>query len=751
MTEDLVAEIRDLRVEIDGRALVDGVNLRVRRGTVTALVGASGSGKTTTGLALLGEYPPGSRVTGSVRHTEGGRVGYVPQHPAAVLNPARRVGALLHDIARTHAGDDPRPARERVLGALADAQLPDAGALLRRHPHQLSGGQQQRVVLAQALLLGARVVVADEPTTGQDPEARARITDRFAAVASGGIAVVLLTHDLDVVRALADEVLVLRAGRVVESGPPERLWHTPRHAWTRALLDAADAAPARPALTGRAGPAGTVPGARSGAAGGAAAQQDDDPRRAAPGERVDPTGTPPGGRSRSAPVRWAPVRSAPAPQGVPPGTSPGTSPKGPGGAAPRQDGAPPSTAPAGRGDHAGTGDAGRGDHAGTGDAGRGDHSAPDATGRGTRPGGVMGSGGGWGGPGEAREDGPASAGPAGRGGAVGAVSAGGSGAVPAAAAGWGGPAGAVSPGRGVGVGDDVAAGRGGVAGPAPGGRGGPAVPVSAALAPGGPVPAPSGGPVGLMPAGPGGGGEAGEAREGGDPAGVVLEVRGLVAAHRGVVVLRVPRFVVRGGECVAVVGRSGSGKSTLGRCLAGLHREYEGAVLLDGDALPRSLRRRDRDRLAAVQYVFQDARAAFDEARPVLDQVARTAVRLRGADPRPARDEALALLERLGLAEVSAHRRPGGLSGGELQRAALARALLARPRVLICDEITSGLDTVTRRGLLTLLHGLKEEPDGPSLVLITHDAATARLADRNVLVEAGHVVDGAPGPAHGLL
>ncbi|MFE7270191.1 ABC transporter ATP-binding protein [Streptomyces sp. NPDC057623] len=484
-TDAAVAEIRDLRVEIDGRAIVDGVSVRVPPGRVTALVGASGSGKTTTGLALLGEYPPGARVTGEVRRPGDGPVGYVPQHPAAVLNPARRVGALLDDIARPQVrhlrrAERRAAARALVLRALSEAQLADGEALLRRHPHQLSGGQQQRVVLAQALLLGARVIVADEPTTGQDALTKSRIVEQLAAVAARGIAVVLLSHDLDVVRALADEVLVMRAGRVVESGPVERLWTAPRHEWTRRLLDEQRAA-------GRAG-------------------------------------------------------------------------------------------------------------------------ASDGTGR------------------------------------------------------------------------------------------------------------------------------------------PVLEVRDLTAVHDGgTVVLRAPHLTLHRGESLAVVGRSGSGKTTLARCLAGLHRDHDGEILLDGAPLPRSLRHRDRARLAAVQYVFQDARAAFDEHRPVLTQVARTAVRLRGVDERAATGEALTTLHRLGLAADLAHRRPGELSGGELQRASLARALLARPRVLICDEVTSGLDTVSRRALLDVLAGLVGEGDDLSLVLITHDLDTARLAHRIAVLDAGELVEQGPG------
>lgn len=489
--DEPVAEIRNLRVEVGGRAIVDGVSLRALPGKVTALVGASGSGKTTTGLALLGEYPPGTHVTGDVRLTAEGPVGYIPQHPAAVLNPARRISALLTDIARAQVRHLPRgrrraAARERVLHALTEAQLPDAEALLRRYPHQLSGGQQQRVVLAQALLLGARVVVADEPTTGQDALTKSRIVDQLAALAARGIAVVLLSHDLDVVRALADEVLVMRAGQVVESGPAHRVWLAPQHAWTRELL------------------------------------------------REQPEFTPP----------------------------------------------------------------------------------------------------------------------------------------------------------------ETAAGR------------------------------------------------------------PVLRIRDLTAHHRDgtrgtTEAVHVPELDLRAGECLAVVGRSGSGKTTLARCLAGLHRDHGGEILLDDAPLPRSLRDRDRAQLAAVQYVFQDARAAFDEHRPVLHQIARTAIRLRGTEPSAATQEALTTLTSLGLPEVLVRRRPGQLSGGELQRAALARALLARPRVLICDEITSGLDTITRRGILDLLTALLHDRDDLSLVLITHDLDTAALAHRIAVLDAGQLVE--QGPARRVL
>ncbi|MFI7099811.1 ABC transporter ATP-binding protein [Streptomyces sp. NPDC050161] len=499
--------VEGLRIEVPGgRRLVDGVSLTVRAGAVTALVGASGSGKTTTGLALLGAYPDGAEVEGRVRVADGGPVGYVPQHPAAVLNPARRVGALLYDIARAQLPALPRrerraAVRTRVLAALALAQLPEgpAGeALLRRHPHQLSGGQQQRVVLAQALLLGARVVVADEPTTGQDALTKRRIVTELARLTGQGIAVLLLSHDLDVVHALADEVVVLRAGRVVESGPADRIRTAPQHPYTRELL----------------------------AGGGEFTTQESNQEDATPA-------TPP--RSDGLRIRLAAARYR-------------------------------------------------------------DRSHPGGT----------------------------------------------------------------------------------------------------------------------------------------------------------VTALRDTALEVIPGGCLAVVGRSGSGKTTLGRCLAGLHRDWDGTLTLDGAALPRSVRARTQGQLAAVQYVFQDARAAFDAYRTVEAQTARTAVRLRGTPADAALAEARATLARVGLDAALAARTPGRLSGGELQRAALARALTAGPRMLVCDEITSGLDAVSRREIVALLGELLRERDGMGLVLITHDLDTAAaLADRVAVLDGGALVEA--GPARRLL
>ncbi|WP_309235782.1 ATP-binding cassette domain-containing protein [Streptomyces sp. TRM64462] len=194
------------------------------------------------------------------------------------------------------------------------------------------------------------------------------------------------------------------------------------------------------------------------------------------------------------------------------------------------------------------------------------------------------------------------------------------------------------------------------------------------------------------------------------------------------------------GACVGVAGLSGSGKTTLARCVAGLHERHRGDVLLDGARLP-VLRRRTAEQKRRVQYVWQEVRSSFDERRPVAEQVARTAVRLRGLAPDEARHAALRMLDRLGLAADTVARRPGGLSGGELQRAALARAVLAEPDVLISDEITTALDADATDAVLAELAALRER-HGTALLWVSHDLELlAAVAHHIVVIDSGHVVE----------
>lgn len=452
--------------------LVDDVSFEVSPGRITALVGASGSGKTTSALALLGEAGPGVALRGSVvvggvkvvdtngptaaaAQVLGRVVAYMPQHPGSALNPARRIGAGLNELARLHGGD--------VAEAMRAAQLPGDRAVLKRFPHQFSGGQRQRIALAQALVCGPKVLVLDEPSTGLDSVTRLQLVGELAELAERGLGILLLSHDLDLVRALADHVVVLASGKVQRSGPATTV--LPPH-------EALDPSWARPSLE--------------------------------------------------------PVLAA----------------------------------------------------------------------------------------------------------------------------------------------HDLRA---------------------------------------------------------------ALRRRGKSPVLQGI------NLELARGDCLGIVGRSGSGKTTLARCLAGLHERYAGRLTLSGEPLP-VLRKRTPEQVRRVQYVWQEVRGSFDDRRPVLDQVARTAIRLRGLSVADARSEAVDLLAQLGVAESIAVRTAGLLSGGELQRSALARALLAEPDVLICDEITTALDEEGTRKVLDVLG--RRKADGMAMLWISHDLGlVATVADHLLVLADGRVVE----------
>ncbi|MEW2134682.1 ATP-binding cassette domain-containing protein [Streptomyces sp. NPDC005435] len=248
---DPVIEVSGLTARAGTARLLDGVDLTVRSGEVTALVGPSGSGKTTAALALLGEAAPGVRLagtvrvagvqvvgddgpTGAARDVRGRVVSYMPQHPAHALNPARRIGPVLTELARLHrpggtdggrgTGGRSAAAREHAAEALRTAGLPDDAATRRRFPHQFSGGQRQRVALAQVLACGPRVLVLDEPSTGLDTVARLRLAGELTRLAAEGYTLLLLSHDHDLVRAVSARTVLLDRGRVTGAGPtPEML------------------------------------------------------------------------------------------------------------------------------------------------------------------------------------------------------------------------------------------------------------------------------------------------------------------------------------------------------------------------------------------------------------------------------------------------------------------------------------------------------------------------------------------------
>lgn len=223
------------------------------------------------------------------------------------------------------------------------------------------------------------------------------------------------------------------------------------------------------------------------------------------------------------------------------------------------------------------------------------------------------------------------------------------------------------------------------------------------------------------------------------PGAPVLEVRGVTVRAGSTTLVEGIDLTVRPGETLGVVGRSAAGKTTVARAIAGLVPVASGEVLLHGRRLPL-LARRDQPLKAAVQLVWQEAAASFVPWEGVLDQVARTGVVLRGSSKGEARRTAFDVLGRLGLDEDDVCRRPGDLSGGQLRRAAIARAVLAEPEVLVCDEVTTGLDRSTAHKVLDFL-AHRQRRAGTAMVMISHDLDLARPRfDRVLELDGGRTV-----------
>jgi peptide/nickel transport system ATP-binding protein len=249
--------VEHLSVRIGTRTILDDVSFAVPDGARVGVIGASGSGKSMTALAVMGLTPPDAVVTGSIRvdDTElvglpdrerarfrGARLGMVFQEPGTALDPLRRVGRQIEEPLRLHRGLR-GPAARRAAGGLADAVgLPDPSSLLRQYPHQLSGGQRQRVCIAMAIAGEPDTIIADEPTTALDVTTEARVLDLLARlVRERNAGLLFVTHDLAVLNRIAESAVVLDDGRVVDAGPVSSLLSDPEHPTTRALVEAARA------------------------------------------------------------------------------------------------------------------------------------------------------------------------------------------------------------------------------------------------------------------------------------------------------------------------------------------------------------------------------------------------------------------------------------------------------------------------------------------------------------------------------
>ncbi|QKV80260.1 ABC transporter ATP-binding protein [Amycolatopsis sp. Hca4] len=244
--------LHDVVVSFGDVEAVRGVGYEVAAGEVVAVVGESGSGKTVTAMSLLGLLPPTARVTGraelagrdlyamtpsELRAVRGGEVGMVFQEPMSALNPVFTIGDQLVEAIRTHQPLAAPAARERAIELLTLVGLPDPRERFRSYPHELSGGQLQRVVIAMAVANEPKLLIADEPTTALDVTVQAEILELLRDLRSRlGTAILLITHDMGVVADLADRVVVMHDGVVVEQGPVETIFTAPAEDYTRELL-----------------------------------------------------------------------------------------------------------------------------------------------------------------------------------------------------------------------------------------------------------------------------------------------------------------------------------------------------------------------------------------------------------------------------------------------------------------------------------------------------------------------------------
>ena len=507
----LLLEVRDLSVIARQRrgsafSIVERVSFDVRAGEVTALIGESGSGKTTISLACMGYARPGCEITGGSvrlggrqvldlslrerREMRGRDIAYVAQSAAAAFNSALTLGLQVTEVPVMKGLLSEEEAKARAVALFRELDLPEPETIGRRYPHQVSGGQLQRVMAAMAMICDPRLLILDEPTTALDVTTQVEVLRAFKKlIRDRNTSAIYVSHDLAVVAQIADHVLVLRDGAMVELGTVGDIVARPVEAYTRQLIGAAHVMPAT-----------------------------------------------------------------------------------------------------------------------------------------------------------------------------------------------------ISPGR---------------APPEPDGEGGPA-------------PAP------------------------------LLRVSSVTAGYGRSgehLALRDVSLEAFASRMLGIIGESGSGKTTLGRVIAGLMPARAGEVRFQGRKLGGSVGERNREQIRAIQFAFQMADVALNPRHRVGKILGRPLSFYFGLDKAQAQRRVGELLALVELPASYASRYPRELSGGERQRVNLARALAAEPKLIVCDEITSALDTVVAQAILDLLRDLQERLE-VGYLFISHDISTvARVADTIAVMQNGEIVE----------
>jgi len=258
MSEPLL-KIEGLSVTVyeGGRAknIVNGIDLEVQKLGIVALVGGSGSGKTTTGLAILRLLQPGVSISGGQIHFEGvdllklpkekmrqlrgSSISMVFQEPLDAFNPVFSIGYQINEVLLFHTQLNSQQRRERLYELLDLVGLPEPKQLAKSYPHQLSGGMRQRAMIAQAIAANPKLMIADEPTSNLDVTLQAKIMELFNKLRNElNLSILLITHDLGMVEHMADRIVVMRSGEVVEAEATRMIVEKPKHEYTRQLIKA---------------------------------------------------------------------------------------------------------------------------------------------------------------------------------------------------------------------------------------------------------------------------------------------------------------------------------------------------------------------------------------------------------------------------------------------------------------------------------------------------------------------------------
>lgn len=252
---DPLLSVKNLTVTVGAKVLVNDVSFDVPRGKIVAIVGGSGSGKTTIGLSILRLLPAALSIrTGSIifegrdllgltqqdmRQCRGAQIGMIFQEPLSAFDPLFTIGQQLDEVLTAHTRILKQDRYKQALQALSDVELPNPKQAYASFPHQLSGGMRQRAMMAQALVGGASLIIADEPTSSLDVTLQVKIMELFVALKQKkNVSFVLIAHDLGMISHLADEVIVCQEGQVVEQGAVRQVIDRPRHEYTKALVEA---------------------------------------------------------------------------------------------------------------------------------------------------------------------------------------------------------------------------------------------------------------------------------------------------------------------------------------------------------------------------------------------------------------------------------------------------------------------------------------------------------------------------------